>query len=154
MVQKLEEAGHVVPKGPDGKPGTVINAADQGSVLDRSRLFALVVAKKLYDRSTKNNEFEWPKDKVANTRKIRDIFKEPVEPSHIAPEHVMKGFHDRKWLTHTGVQYVSNDDAGQVSGTIRTQSSARKGRDSALQQWAIPDGLNSKMSTESRGGDD
>ena len=77
MVQKLEEAGYVVPKVPDGRPGIVITAADQGSVLDRSRLFTLAVTKELYDRSTKNKEFEWPKNKVADTRKIRDIFREP-----------------------------------------------------------------------------
>ena len=96
-MQKLEESGYIVPKGPDGEAGIVINAADQGSVLDRSRLFTLAVTKELYDKSTKNKEFEWPKDKAKNTRKIRDIFREPVDPSHIAPEHVMKGFRDKKW---------------------------------------------------------
>ena len=96
LVQKSEEAGYIVPKGPDGQAGIVINAADQGSVLDRSRLFTLAVTKELYDRSTRNKEFKWPKDKVANTRKLRDIFREPVDPSHIAPKHVMEGFHDKK----------------------------------------------------------
>ena len=64
-------------------------------MIDRSRLFTLAVTMELYDRSTKNKEFEWPKDKVANTRKIGDICREPLEPSHIAPEHVMEGFHDK-----------------------------------------------------------
>jgi hypothetical protein len=58
LVQKLEEAGYIVPKGPDGEAGIVINATDQGSVLDRSRLFTLAVIKELYDKSTKKKEFE------------------------------------------------------------------------------------------------
>jgi len=56
LVQKLEESGYIVPKGPDGEAGIVINAADQGSVLDRSRLFTLAVTKELYDKSTKNKK--------------------------------------------------------------------------------------------------
>ena len=112
LVQKLEEAGYIVPKGPDGQAGIVINAADQGSVLDRSRLFTLAVTKELYDRSTKDKEFKWPKDKVDNTRKLRDIFREPVDPSHIAPKHVMEGFHDKKWRTRTGVQYKYTKGTG------------------------------------------
>ena len=108
----MEEAGYIVPKGPDGQAGIVINAADQGSVLDRSRLFTLAVTKELYDRSTKDKEFKWPKDKVDNTRKLRDIFREPVDPSHIAPKHVMEGFHDKKWRTRTGVQYKYTKGTG------------------------------------------
>ena len=114
LVQKLEEAGYIVPKGPDGQAGIVINAADQGSVLDRSRLFTLAVIKELYDRSTRNKKFNWPKDKVANTRKLRDIFREPVDPSHIAPKHVMEGFHDKKWRTRTGVQYIYTKGTGGI----------------------------------------
>ena len=112
LVQKMEEAGYVVPTGPDGKPGIVINAADQGSVLDRSRLFTLAVTKELYDKSMKNKEFKWPQDKAANTRKIGDIFREPVDPSHIASKHVMEGFHDKKWCARTGVQYVYSNGVG------------------------------------------
>ena len=70
----------------------MVNAADQGSVLDRSILFTLTATKELYDKSTKNKEFKWPKGKVANTRETEDIFRELVELSHIAPKHVMEGF--------------------------------------------------------------
>ena len=114
LVQKLEEAGYIVPKGQDGQAGIVINAADQGSVLDRSRLFTLAVTKELYDRSTRNKEFNWPKNKVANTRKLRGIFREPVGPSQIAPKHVMEGFHDKKWRTRTGVQYIYTRGTGGI----------------------------------------
>ena len=112
LVEKLEEAGYVVPKGPDGKAGFVMNAANQGSVLDRSRLFTLAVRKELYDKSMKNKEFKWPEDKAKNTRSIGDIFREPVEPSHLASAHVMEGFKRKEWETRTGVQYKLSKGQG------------------------------------------
>ena len=83
-----------------------MNAADQGSVLDRSRLFTLAVTKELYDKSTKDKEFKWPEKKPINKSKcIKDIFREPVDPSHLASPHVMEGFIEKVYETPTGVKY-------------------------------------------------
>ena len=53
----------------------------------------------------KNVEFKSPVNKVANTQKISDMFREPVNPSRLTSPRVMGGFVQKDWKMHMGVLY-------------------------------------------------
>ena len=111
LVDKLEAGGYHVPTGADGQAGLLLNAAHCGSVLDRTRLFTIAVKQELWDSKQASTWFRWPK-KENNQRRLKDIFREPVEQHRLAKEHTKRDFEERSRTTETGVQYLKSKDEG------------------------------------------